>query len=116
MTKFIISYLFTEFEAFKKGEIEYLHEMMTCLTILTNELTFLGKVISTEEWVEKVLRVLPKSKLDVKVTAIREAKDLTKMCLDELFDNLKTYEIQLNKVKKKEVTTEKKPFPKGNTQ
>ena len=43
-------------------ENETLHEMMTRLTALTNELISLGKVITVEEQVEKVLRVLPKSK------------------------------------------------------
>lgn len=51
--------------------------MITRLTLLVNELSSLGKVLSTEEQVEKALRILPKSKWDVKVTAIREAKDLT---------------------------------------
>ncbi|PHU01865.1 hypothetical protein BC332_27116 [Capsicum chinense] len=60
--KFIISLLFTEYKAFKMKENEILHEMMTRLTALTNELTSLGKAISEEEQVEKVLRVLPKSK------------------------------------------------------
>ena len=41
--KFRISLLFTEYEAFKIKENETLHEMMTRLTTLTNELTSLGK-------------------------------------------------------------------------
>ncbi|KAF3619751.1 putative MLO-like protein 3-like [Capsicum annuum] len=45
--------------------------------------------------VDKVLRVLPKSKWNVKVTDIREAKDLTRMSLDELVGNLKTYEMDI---------------------
>lgn len=44
--------------------------MITRLTSLVNELPYLGKVLSTKEQVEKVLRVLPKSKSDVKVTII----------------------------------------------
>lgn len=62
--KFRISLLFTEYEAFKMKENKFLHEMMTRLTALTNELTSLGKVITAEEQVEKVLRVLPKSKME----------------------------------------------------
>lgn len=59
--KFIISLLFNEYEVFKMKENKSRYEMMTRLTTLTNELTSLGKVI-TEEQVEKVLRVLPKTK------------------------------------------------------
>ena len=74
--------------------------MMTRLTTLTNELTSLGKVISEEEQVEKVLRVLPKSKWNVKVTAITEAnKELEGLTLDELVGNLRTYEIEVDGIK-----------------
>lgn len=57
--KFKISYLFTEYKDFKMRENKSLHEMMSKLSTLANELTSLGKVISTEEQVEKVLRILP---------------------------------------------------------
>ena len=60
LRKFRISLLFTEYEAFKMKEKESLHEMMTRLTALTNEMTSLGKVITEEEQVQKVLSVLPK--------------------------------------------------------
>ncbi|KAF3612283.1 hypothetical protein FXO38_36932 [Capsicum annuum] len=60
--KFRIVILFTEYEDFKMKENKSLQEIMTRLTALTNELTSLEKVITVEEQVEKVLRVLPKSK------------------------------------------------------
>ncbi|PHU06646.1 hypothetical protein BC332_23135 [Capsicum chinense] len=97
--KFWITLFFTEYEAFKMKEKESLHEMMPRITTLINELTSLGK-ISEEEQVEKVLRVLPKSKWNVKVTAIREAnKDLARMTLDELVGNLRTYEMEVDGTK-----------------
>ena len=81
-------------------ENETLHEMITRLTALSNEPTSLGKAISEEEKLEKVLRVLPKSKQNVKVTAIREAnKDLAGMTLDELVGNLRTYEMEIDGTK-----------------
>ncbi|KAL6321698.1 hypothetical protein AAG906_031207 [Vitis piasezkii] len=43
----------------------------------------------------KILRSLPK-KWETKVTAIQEAKDLTKLSLEELIGSLMTYEINLN--------------------
>ena len=43
----------------------------------------------------KILRFLPK-KWENKVTAIQEAKDLTKLSLEELIGSLMTHEIKLN--------------------
>ena len=98
--KFRISLLFTEYEAFKTKKNETLHDMMIRLTALTNELTSLGKAISEEEQVEKVLRVLQKSKWNIKVTEIRKAnKDLAGMTLNELMGNLRTYEMELIELK-----------------
>jgi len=100
--KFRISLFFTEYETFKIKKNETFHEMMTRFTTLTNELTSLGKVIFEEEQVEKFLRVLPKSKWNVKVMAIREAnKDLEGMTLDELVGNLRTYEMEVDGVKER---------------
>lgn len=50
---------------------------------------------------------VPKSKQDVKVTAIREEEDLTRMTLDELVGKLKTYEIKKDKVNKDETYSKK---------
>ena len=54
--------------------------MITRFTTVVDELTSLGKVYTNEENVYKVLRNLPRS-WEIKVTAIREAKDLTNMTL-----------------------------------
>ena len=54
----------------------------------------LGKVYSTSENVRKILRSLPKS-WETKVTAIKEAKDLTKLPLDELVGSPMTHEITM---------------------
>lgn len=70
--------------------------MITRFTSLVNELSSLGKDLTTEEQIDKVLKILPKAKWDVKVTAIREAKDISTMTLDELVENLKTYEMNMN--------------------
>lgn len=42
----------------------------------------------------KVLRSLP-SRLNMKITTIEEANDLSKMKLDELFGSLRTFELNL---------------------
>lgn len=84
----------------RKFRIYLLFEMITRLTSLVDKLSSLKKVISTEKQVEKVLRVFPKSKWDVKVTTIKKEKDLTKMSLNELVGNLKTYEMSIDEVKR----------------
>ncbi|KAA0056406.1 gag-pol polyprotein [Cucumis melo var. makuwa] len=53
--------------------------------------------------VRKVLRSLP-SKFNMKVTAIKEANDLSKMKLDELFVSLRTFELHLGEGKSKRKT------------
>ena len=59
-----------------------------------NELEALGKTYTEVEKVMKILRSLPK-KWETKVRAIQEAKDLTKLSLEELIGSLMTYEIEL---------------------
>ena len=75
---------------------ESLQDMITRFTTVINELISLDKVYTTEEQVDKVIRTLPRS-WEIKVTTIREAKDLTNMTLDELVGNLKTYEMNVDK-------------------
>ena len=73
----------SEYEAFKMKSGESLQDMFPRFTTVVNELISLGKVYTTEEQVDKVHKILPRS-WEIKVTAIREAKDLTTMSLDEL--------------------------------
>ncbi|KAH0688872.1 hypothetical protein KY289_016230 [Solanum tuberosum] len=94
--KFRIARLSSEYEAFEMKSGESLQDMITRFTTVVNELISLGKIYTTEEQVDKVLRTLPRS-WEIKVTAIREAKDLTNMTLDELEGNLKTYEMNVDK-------------------
>lgn len=84
--------LFTEYETFKMKDSKTLQEMITRLTTFVNELSLLRTTLTIKEKVYKVLRVFPKENWGVKVIAIREAKDLTTMTLDELVGNLETYE------------------------
>ncbi|RVW88437.1 hypothetical protein CK203_043855 [Vitis vinifera] len=55
-----------------------------------------GKTYKESEKVMKILRSLL-SKWHTKVTAIQEAKDLTKLPMEELIGSLMTYEINLTK-------------------
>jgi len=91
-----------KFELFKMGDHETVMDMYTRFTHITNKLKFLGKSFTTEELVRKILRFLPHS-WEAKVTAIQEAKDMKTITLDELIDNLQTYEFRRNSQQKEEI-------------
>ncbi|RVW95009.1 hypothetical protein CK203_040013 [Vitis vinifera] len=80
----------------KFGETETIVEMITRFSDIVNGLEVLGKTYKESEKVMKILRSLP-SKWHTKVTAIQEAKDLTKLPMEELIGSLMTYEINLTK-------------------
>ncbi|WKA01556.1 hypothetical protein VitviT2T_019832 [Vitis vinifera] len=69
--------------------------MFSKLMVTVNELEALGKTYTEVEKVMKILRSLPK-KWETKVTAIQEAKDLTKLPLEEFIGSLMTHEMNLN--------------------
>jgi hypothetical protein len=89
-----ISMLVHSYELFKMKSDESISEMFTRFTDIINSLKSLGKSYSNVEMVRKILRCLPKS-WEPKVTAIQEAKDLTKLPLEELMGSLMTHEIIL---------------------
>ncbi|KAL6320963.1 hypothetical protein AAG906_010772 [Vitis piasezkii] len=84
---------------------ETIVEMITRFTDIVNGLEALGKTYKESKKVMKILRSLP-SKWHTKVTVIQEAKDLTKLPLEELIGSLMTYEINL--VKKQQEGEDKK--------
>ncbi|KAL6329892.1 hypothetical protein AAG906_039805 [Vitis piasezkii] len=69
--------------------------MFSRFMVIVNELEALEKTYTKVEKVMKILKSLPK-KWETKVTTIQEAKDLTKLSLEELIGSLMTYEINLN--------------------
>ena len=75
---------------------ETIVEMITRFINIVNGIEALGKTYKELEMVMKILRSLP-SKWDANVTVIQEAKDLTKLPLEELIGSLMTYEINLEK-------------------
>ena len=79
-------------------------------TTIVNQLNQLGKVISEDEMVKRLLKSLPKSWRSTMV-AIRKAKDLNKISLDEICGSLLTYEQEVNQIdeeEKKELVEKKK--------
>ena len=76
------------------GANKIIFEMFTKFTDIINGLKSLGKVYTNVKMVRKILRCLPIN-WGPNVTAIEEAKDFTKMGLDELLGTLMTHEITL---------------------
>ena len=66
--------------------------MFTHFTDTINGLKSLRKEYTNVEMVRKILRCLPKA-WEPKVTTIQEAKDLTKLSLDELMGSLMIHEM-----------------------
>ncbi|WKA04813.1 hypothetical protein VitviT2T_022818 [Vitis vinifera] len=77
-------------------ENEIIVKMITRFPDIFNGLEALGKTYKESEKVMKILRSLP-SKWHTKVTAIQEAKNLTKLPVEELIGLLMTYETNLTK-------------------
>ncbi|CAM8997835.1 unnamed protein product [Rhodiola kirilowii] len=85
----------TKFEEMKMKESESIAEYNTRVLELFNEASALGKHIDEDRLVSKVLRSLP-PRFAMKVTAIEEMHDISKLKLDELTGSLRTYEINHN--------------------
>ena len=86
---------------------ESIKQMHTRFTDIINDLSSLGKEYTTSEMVRKILRSLPKQ-WEAKVIAIQEAKDHSKLPLDELISSLMTHEITMNQNLEDVVKTEKR--------
>jgi len=82
-----IELLMRKYELFEIGDRETVMDIYSRFTHIKNKLKSLGKSFTTEEFVRKILRFLPKS-WEAKVTAIQEAKDMKAITLDELTGNL----------------------------
>ncbi|CAM8913675.1 unnamed protein product [Rhodiola kirilowii] len=82
----------TKFKEMKMKDSETIPEFNARVLDLSNEVAALGKPIDEERMASKVLRVLP-PRFDMKVTAIEEMHDITKLKLDELMGSLRTYEM-----------------------
>ena len=82
------------YELFKMDVNETITEMFTRFTGIINELNALGRTYTNSNLVRKLLRSLPRT-WEAKVTAIQEAKYLSKIPLDELIGSLMIHEITM---------------------
>ena len=78
---------------------ESIVEMFTRFTDVVNGLEGLGKRVSEQDKVSKILRCLP-PKWNSKTEAIKEAKNLNKLPLEELIGSLMTYEMKIARQEK----------------
>ena len=114
-----INILVQKYELFKMHHDETIAQMFSRFTTITNDLNALGKSFTSTELVNKILRSLPKA-FQSKVVAIREARDLSKLSIEELMGSLMTHEIMMKdhdedeeKNKKKKKSLALKSFTKN---
>lgn len=81
-------------EMLHMSEGEKICEYFNKIVTLTNQMKSCGEVITDLMIMEKVMRSLPQ-KFDHVVAAIEEAKDLSKMTIEELQSSLEAHEMRL---------------------
>ena len=87
------------FEEIKMKEDESFDEFYAKLKNIEDSTFNLGETIPEPKIVKKVFRSLPE-RFHAKITAIEELKDIDKIPLTELVDNLQTYELGLTRIGK----------------
>jgi hypothetical protein len=91
--------LISKFEEIKMSEDNTFNEFYTRISDLRNSMVSLGKKVSDAKLIKKILRSLPEL-FRIKVTTIKERKDLDDMKIEELMGSLQTYEFSLAPIKK----------------
>src|ERR1044072_1025175 len=86
--------LIQKYEAFRMEEKEYVETMFSRFQMLVAGLRVLDKGYSTSDRVKKIIRSLP-AKWRPMVTALKVAKDLNSISLEELISSLRSHEIEL---------------------
>ncbi|XP_043699838.1 uncharacterized protein LOC122650492 [Telopea speciosissima] len=87
-----------KFECLKMAEDETIEAYMLRVNEAVNAIRGLGEEIKDPVIVKKVLRSLP-PRLDLKVFAIEEAKDLDTFSMDELHGSLSAFEMRIDRPK-----------------
>src|ERR1044072_798017 len=86
--------LIQKYEVFRMEEEESVETMFSRFQMLVAGLRALNKGYSTADHVKKIIRSLP-AKWRPMVTALKMAKDLNKIILEELISSLRSHEIEL---------------------
>ena len=87
------------FEEIKMKEDESFDEFYAKFKNIVNSVFNLRETIPKPKIVKKVFKSLPE-RFHAKITAIEELKDIDKIPLTELVDNLQTYELGLTRIGK----------------
>ncbi|XP_073045932.1 uncharacterized protein [Primulina eburnea] len=87
--------LTSKFESLRMEENETIMEYDRRLREIANEAFSLGDSMSNERLVSKVLRSLPE-RFNIKICAIDESKDTSKINLEDLISSLRTFEMNLD--------------------
>ena len=101
-----INTLNQEFELFRMKQGESVSDMQKRFVHLTNRLNALGKPVSNETATNKILRCLSRE-WQPKVTAIKEANDLTTLTITTLFGKLEEHQQELESLEKYENKSKK---------
>lgn len=99
--------LMHEYELFHMKKDEDINDMQRRFTHIVNQLNGLGKTISDEQQINKVMRCLTRE-WQPKITAIAEAQDLESMNIATLFGKLKEHEMELHRLNNHEEKEKKK--------
>jgi uncharacterized coiled-coil DUF342 family protein len=91
--------LISRFEEIKMLKDETFGEFYSKMSDLRNSMVSLGKTVLDVKLIHKIIRYLPE-RFRIKVTTIKESKDLEEMKIEELVGFLQTYELSLPLVKK----------------
>ncbi|XP_073064107.1 uncharacterized protein [Primulina eburnea] len=91
--------LTSKFEMMRMEESESILEYDRRLREIANEAFSAGDSISSERLVSKILRSLPE-RFNIKICAIDEAKDTSKMSVEDLISSLRTFEMNLDMQRK----------------
>src|ERR1044072_8677118 len=86
--------LIQKYEAFKMEELESVEAMFSRFQMLVAGLRVLDKAYSTSDHVKKIIRSLPAKWIPV-VTALKVAKDLNSISMEELVSSLRSHETEL---------------------
>jgi RNA-binding protein YhbY len=91
--------LVSQFKGIRMQEDETFNEFYIKLNVVRNSMINLGKNVSNAKLIKKIMRSLSK-RFRIKVTTIKESKDLDTMKIEELVGSLQTYEFSLPQPKK----------------
>jgi len=95
-----IQLLTTKFESLRMQEDETIQDYYMNVLDIANSFDSLGGKLSDKKLVRKILISLPK-RIDMKVTTIEEAQDISNMQADELIGSLQNFELVVDNITEK---------------